>query len=261
MIFMKLKISKKNPFPPKMPHAMMWQYIDNNKISGDFLDYGAHDGKILKILSKDGFVKKGIGLDANKSVVEKNNSTMPENLSLRLILKNSSLEFDDNKFDVVTVLGVIEHVHDQKKLLDELYRILKPGGIIIALVPGKNFFSFLDTGNWKFVFPQLHKFFYSIVHSKEKYHKRYVACENGLIGDIETEKSWHQHFSIDELKNLMKESNFTFSYSDGRGLFFRLLGFINLITFKIFNFIIEPLQNLDSKIFSKDEIMISCTKK
>lgn len=243
-----------------MPHSLMWQYLYDNKISGNFIDYGAHDGKILKTLANDGFVVNGIGLDVNKSVVEKNNNNLPQNIQLKLILKNSPLEFSDNTFDVVTILGVIEHVHDQKKLLDELYRILKPGGIIIALVPGKNFFSFLDTGNWKFVFPRLHKFFYTIAYSKELYQKRYVLCENGLIGDIETEKSWHQHFSPAELRILMEESNFIFKYSDGRGLFFRLIGFFNLITFRIFNPLLEPLQNFDSRIFSKDEIMVVCTK-
>lgn len=257
---MRSKITANNPYPPKMPHSLMWQYLYDNKISGNFIDYGAHDGKILKTLASDGFVINGIGLDVNESVVEKNNNSLPKNIQLKLILKNAPLEFSDNTFDVVTILGVIEHVHDQKKLLDELYRILKPGGTIIALVPGKNFFSFLDTGNWKFVFPRLHKFFYTIAYSKEKYQKRYVLCENGLIGDIETEKSWHQHFSPVELKNLMEESNFVFKYSDGRGLFFRFIGFFNLITFRIFNFLLEPLQNFDSRIFSKDEIMIACTK-
>ncbi len=257
---MKSKISKNNPFPPKAPHSLMWQYLYDNKISGDFLDYGAHDGKILKILAKDGFVKNGVGLDANKSVVEKNDNNLPENIKLRLILKNSPLEFDDNTFDVVTILGVIEHVYDQKKLLDELFRVLKPGGTIIALVPGKNLFSFLDLGNWKFVFPKVHKLFYTIAFSKEEYEKRYVICENGLIGDIEVEKSWHQHFSPVELKNLMEDSNFKFNYADGRGLFYRLIVVSNLLTFKIFNFLFKPLLNFDSRVFSQDEIMISCTK-
>tara|TARA_X000000368_G_C23014504_1_gene705029 strand:+ start:30 stop:812 length:783 start_codon:yes stop_codon:yes gene_type:complete len=257
---MKAKIHKNNPFPPKVPHSLVWQYLHDNQISGDFLDYGAHDGRILKILSKDGFVETGIGLDANKDVVEKNQSILPENLKLKLIHKNSPLDFADNTFDIVIILGVIEHVNDQKKLLDELYRVLKPGGKIVALVPGKSFFSFLDLGNWKYVFPRLHKFFYTLAYSKREYEKRYVDCENGLFGDIEVEKGWHQHFSSNELKQLMEESDFVFSYIDGRGLFYRLIIIFNLSTFKIFNFLFSPLLNLDSKIFSQDEIMISCSK-
>lgn len=257
---MKTKISTENPFPPKAPHSLVWQYLNDNQIRGSFLDYGAHDGKILKILSDRGFVTVGVGLDANRAVVQNSSKHLPDNVTLKLILKNSPLEFDDDTFDVITILGVIEHVHNQSKLLSELYRVLKPGGRILVIVPGKNFFSFLDLGNWKFIFPRLHKLYYEITHSKEEYKKRYIICENGLIGDIEVEKSWHQHFSPYELRSLMEDSGFSFLYSDGRGLFFRLIVLINLITLRIFNFFFKKLLNLDSQLFSQDEIMICCSK-
>ena len=40
-----------------------------------------------------------------------------------------NLSFDNNSFDVVVCTHVYEHVPDSKKLFDEIYRVLKPGGI------------------------------------------------------------------------------------------------------------------------------------
>jgi len=39
------------------------------------------------------------------------------------------LNFSDNSFDVVVSSHVYEHVSDAERLLSEIYRVLKPGGI------------------------------------------------------------------------------------------------------------------------------------
>ena len=46
-----------------------------------------------------------------------------------------SLPFDDNCFDVIFSKSVIEHLHDPLRVWRELYRVLKPGGLIITLCP------------------------------------------------------------------------------------------------------------------------------
>lgn len=44
--------------------------------------------------------------------------------------------FEDNSFDVITHLDLIEHVHPPlKHMLDEMYRVLKPGGTLIMTTP------------------------------------------------------------------------------------------------------------------------------
>ncbi|MBW2975060.1 class I SAM-dependent methyltransferase [Candidatus Woesearchaeota archaeon] len=50
------------------------------------------------------------------------------------------LPFPNNKFDVVISNGVIEHVKDQKKHLDEIYRVLKKNGIAYICTPNKYWF-------------------------------------------------------------------------------------------------------------------------
>jgi SAM-dependent methyltransferase len=41
----------------------------------------------------------------------------------------------DNQFDVVTLWDVLEHLHDPRQTLTEIWRILKPGGFLICSVP------------------------------------------------------------------------------------------------------------------------------
>lgn len=46
-----------------------------------------------------------------------------------------NLTFDDNVFDFVLSFDVIEHVPDYRKALREIYRTLKPGGVLFFTVP------------------------------------------------------------------------------------------------------------------------------
>ncbi len=45
------------------------------------------------------------------------------------------IQFNDNSFDVLICNHVLEHVNDDKKVLTEFYRVLKPGGWGIFQVP------------------------------------------------------------------------------------------------------------------------------
>lgn len=53
------------------------------------------------------------------------------------------LPYDDASFDTVVGCGVLEHVHEPEESLDELHRILKPGGrLFIAKLPNRR--SYLE---------------------------------------------------------------------------------------------------------------------
>lgn len=45
------------------------------------------------------------------------------------------LPFPDNAFDVVTALDVIEHIDDDHAAVRELWRVCKPGGLLVLTVP------------------------------------------------------------------------------------------------------------------------------
>jgi SAM-dependent methyltransferase len=94
-----------------------------------FLDVGCGRGEFLS-----GFIScgiKGYGVDRSNSAEH----YCPEaNLSI-VDLEKDSLPFENNYFDVVYSKSVIEHFHYPEKLVQEIYRVLKPGGIVITLCP------------------------------------------------------------------------------------------------------------------------------
>jgi SAM-dependent methyltransferase len=55
---------------------------------------------------------------------------------------NGRWPFEDNKFDVVFSNQVIEHLHNGRLFVEEIYRVLKPGGT--AIVASENLCSLLN---------------------------------------------------------------------------------------------------------------------
>src|SRR5687767_6622160 len=57
------------------------------------------------------------------------------NLNLLCASDAMRLPFRENSFDLVVAMDILEHVKDDSLALNEIYRVLKPGGRIIATVP------------------------------------------------------------------------------------------------------------------------------
>src|SRR5690606_25242155 len=47
----------------------------------------------------------------------------------------TNIKYKDNSFDIIMCNHVLEHVDDDSKAVREMYRVLKPGGWAIFLVP------------------------------------------------------------------------------------------------------------------------------
>lgn len=85
------------------------------------------DGKFLKLIHSR--IKKGIGLD------KKANNFKDSKIELKNITILDKLDLPTNKFDIVTLLAVLEHLYFPEKILKESYRILKKNGIILITTP------------------------------------------------------------------------------------------------------------------------------
>jgi SAM-dependent methyltransferase len=224
---MKTKVSAANPFR-KDRYLFLWEVLRNHK-PGRHLDYGAYNGEILNVLAKTEVITDGIGVDLNLGVVEEHRLAMNKNVELRYIEKGAKLPFDDDSFDSISMLDVLEHIHDQESILKELNRVLRAGGKLIITVPKTHVWSFLDVGNFKFRFPRLHKLYVSWRYSKAYFDERYATNVNGLYGDVEKEKMWHQHFKPVELESLLRNCGFDEFEFDGAGLFQRPLSILGLL--------------------------------
>lgn len=51
----------------------------------------------------------------------------------------TKLNFPDNSFDKIVCTEVLEHINDHEKAVSELFRVLKPGGVMAITVPNKNY--------------------------------------------------------------------------------------------------------------------------
>ncbi len=108
--------------------------------SGDsILDAGCGDGFYLHLLSELGkFKLTGIDFDKNALASAKNNLSGITGIT---IFHGSvmDLPFKSNSFNKVILTEVAEHLPDDLKGLKEIYRVLKPGGILVVTVPNHNY--------------------------------------------------------------------------------------------------------------------------
>lgn len=72
-------------------------------------------------------------------------------------LNNEPLPYADHTFDVVTATEVIEHLEDFRRVVREIYRVLKPGGVCILSTPNilnlNSRLRFLSFGFWNLFGP------------------------------------------------------------------------------------------------------------
>ena len=96
---------------------------------GKILDLGCGRGEFLR-----GFIRCGLnGYGVDRSSMAK--SICPKAEILQSNLEKESLPYKDNNFDVVFSKSVLEHFYYPEKLVQEVYRILNPGGLVITMVP------------------------------------------------------------------------------------------------------------------------------
>ena len=97
---------------------------------GRLLDVGAGKGEFLAIARQRGWDVEGI--EPSEDLV------WHARQQYQLILRHGSLEqaaFPDGSFDAVTLNMVLEHVDDPHRLLAEITRIMRDGGVLLIEVP------------------------------------------------------------------------------------------------------------------------------
>ena len=97
---------------------------------GIILDYGCGYGRTCAFLMDHGY-RHVTGVDISPEMIARGRR-LDRRLDLRL-LKSKTLPFDNNLFDACTLLAVLNCIptdSGQRALIKELYRVLRPGGIL-----------------------------------------------------------------------------------------------------------------------------------
>lgn len=92
------------------------------------LDVGAGTGRLSIALAKQG--ADVTALDVSKEMLEK---IKMKNKKIKIVIGEAeSLPFEDETFDIVTAVFLIVHLKNPTRFFDEVYRVLKDGGIFIV---------------------------------------------------------------------------------------------------------------------------------
>jgi 2-polyprenyl-3-methyl-5-hydroxy-6-metoxy-1,4-benzoquinol methylase len=95
--------------------------------AGKLLDIGCGVGWFLEAAKNSGF--ECFGQEISSQLAEYTS----EKLGIHVYSEN--LESIEDKFDVITMFDLIEHVMDPKVLIEQSKKLLNPGGIIVAFTP------------------------------------------------------------------------------------------------------------------------------
>lgn len=105
-------------------HRLLWLYLKNET------DFFTAPKKVLHFAPEQAFYKRFRKQKNLEYITTDLNSPLAD---VKADICN--LPFPDNEFDVILCNHVLEHIPDDTKAMQELYRILKPGGMGIFQIP------------------------------------------------------------------------------------------------------------------------------
>ena len=105
------------------------------------LDYGAGSGLYVELWQKVFPDAELHFCDISSVAFEKFKTKYPEHSSRFHLLSTDSPPMEDNSFDAIVSVEVIEHVEDVGGYVDDILRLLKPGGCFVWTTPCANPFS------------------------------------------------------------------------------------------------------------------------
>jgi len=130
----KRRYKKENPSWDESMVFLSNYFHENAPENCVVLDAGCGNGNYI-IDENRKKISWATGIDASEESTSKNIC-----LDEKLVGNLEQLPFDDNSFDVVTSLWVLEHLENPEKVFNEINRVLKPGGFFMFATPNKTFF-------------------------------------------------------------------------------------------------------------------------
>lgn len=103
---------------------------------GHVLEIGCGTGANLRAIKEKGYHVTGLELDSNAIKYCKDLEVLQADAT-------AILPYQDNTFNAVIMLDVLEHLDSPLNVVDEIWRIIKPEGLIVVMVPA-------DPGLWSY---------------------------------------------------------------------------------------------------------------
>lgn len=161
----------------------------NPKEGERIIDLGCGTGYYLFLLSNLGIKLNLTGFDYNSKAINEAKDLLNVKKMKFFTGDLHNIPFENKSFDKAVMSEVLEHVGNDQKVLKEVYRILKPNGVLVISVPSINYPFLWDPINY------ILQHFFS------------THIKTGFFSGL-----WSGHlrlYSLSELRKKIKKADFT----------------------------------------------------
>ncbi len=123
------KIPSDNPIHQRLLQAY---YLAEKYVKGDLLEIGCGEGRGIDLLKDK--VDSYTAIDKIEAVINQLSSNYPDITFIQDNIPPLN-KIENDKFDTVVTFQVIEHIKNDRLFLEEIYRVLKPGGKALITTP------------------------------------------------------------------------------------------------------------------------------
>ena len=114
-------------------HSTIFEFL-NIKEDDLVLEIGCGRGDLIEKSSKE--YKKVTALDISSAGVKEARKRVDMNCNSEFLVSDATkLPFNAHQFDVVIFSEVLEHIIDQERCIQEIYRVIKPNGHLMLTTP------------------------------------------------------------------------------------------------------------------------------
>lgn len=111
---------------------MDFRKIFEGEFGGRILDVGTGFGNFIPILRECfGSYREIVGIDSREAPLIKAREKFKEDNIKFVLMDAGKMEFEDNSFDTVSISNTLHHLPDMNLVLNEMKRVVKPGGLFI----------------------------------------------------------------------------------------------------------------------------------
>lgn len=112
----------------------------NLRVTDELLDLGCGTGVLLQELSKTHSAEQLFGLDPVAAMLDIAKGKLSSSIQLQEGWA-SHIPFKEDKFDLVVSSSMFHYIRDPQTALNEIYRVLRPGGCLIITAWCNDFFT------------------------------------------------------------------------------------------------------------------------
>lgn len=142
----------------RLEDGHFWQLVDreHNRLIAEHLincqevlDLGCGYGSLINYLRSRGI--RAYGVDTDPQIIERSKLLFPslDGEAYLKVMSAEALDFPDNQFDGMVLRDTLHHLWEEgniEKALNEIERVIKPGGTLVIFDPNPNFI--LKASRW-----------------------------------------------------------------------------------------------------------------